>query len=324
MARTFQKEIACCEKAYSDNPESYTPRKREILAQVIAFLEGSNSIKRPAYARYICKNFRLSGKALAKKWNTSHPEDKKDEATFRTQVSVVSKELRKIFSYSPTEVFLNGTEDTSKLDYYENIMDKLEYQGKIHFDEMYISPVVSLARGMHSTRDYELSDCINEIALLRTLSISNIAKYINNAGVDADKLRYLRRVLDTDVLGTRDQGLREKKFELIRVLALTEPDAISDTEPSICMEEYLYNQKNMLISPREAFHEVGVISRKKAGEGYPDEKKDEDMVSRLTSVLLFMNRSVFGDFMKEITPDEAFEAIRRYKKITKEQEGDQL
>lgn len=112
MARTFQKEIACCEKAYSDNPESYTPRQREILAKVIAFLEGGNSIKRPAYARYICKNFRLSGKALAKKWNTSYPEDKKDEATFRTQVSVVSKELRKIFSYSPTEVFLNETEDT--------------------------------------------------------------------------------------------------------------------------------------------------------------------------------------------------------------------
>ena len=105
--RNFFRELRNCEEAVlsedalftnlAGESEPYQESTKKTLCEVISIVSSGMFFRTNSPSYFIVKNFRLGPSRLAALWNEKHPDDRKAESTWRSQVYSVSQKFFRLF-----------------------------------------------------------------------------------------------------------------------------------------------------------------------------------------------------------------------------------
>ena len=205
------------------NNEEYDVAVQKSLQSLIAYLE-SGKITNSRVNKFILKNFRKTLSEMISLWNDN--EDifrEKSIDTLRGQVSELSSQLYEIFGdivsiYSSQNMFFNN-EDMA-----EKRLKMLQMREVVAIDDAVIPELYYMFLSDELTPEYiPPEELRKEIALIKFLTKKNIFDLVEK--VDTNKLVYIRRVLNKELITAKNKFFNTTKLEL-----LEEFEKVGDTE----------------------------------------------------------------------------------------------
>ena len=119
--RNFFRELRNCEEAVlsedalftnlAGESEPYQESTKKTLCEVISIVSSGMFFRTNSPSYFIVKNFRLGPSRLAALWNEKHPDDRKAESTWRSQVYSVSQKFFRLFGDDFFQVFVSQNMD---------------------------------------------------------------------------------------------------------------------------------------------------------------------------------------------------------------------
>lgn len=212
MAKSFFKILTDIENRVILSPEStYSDETKEIVQGVVSFVE-SGSITDASIAKFICKNFRLDNQSMLRAYNISVPYDKMiSTSTLRSYISRLSNELYDVFGLNFYEIFIEN--DINKQRSIKSTLGITDLED-LSFKDLFIGAVDDKASRGLICNNITIDDCEKEIEVLKLLTNSHVEELLSQ--VDANKLAYLRRVLNRPIINSK--ALNYEKVELLQML----------------------------------------------------------------------------------------------------------
>lgn len=225
--------------------------------------------------QFISKNYMLSVEDLTKKWNMTHTKQK-IEMTFRGQISTLSSKYYKLFGVNASnfeEALLSGDNNHPIIIRILKILTAIEVDSE---------PLVSRFRygiidylGDYETDNtYEVSECENELRLLKMLDKKNLELIFSK--FDKDKLAYIVQMMNADLIQSEvtdferlDKHTRQviKKNDGSVALRRVISPVVNDMKMELCLR--FNNTKPMKLSVAKKINDMQVVNEN-AVEVAPD------------------------------------------------------
>ena len=215
------------------NNEEYDVAVQQSLQSLIAYLE-SGKITNSRVNKFILKNFRKTLSEMISLWNDN--EDifrEKSIDTLRGQVSELSSQLYEIFGdivsiYSSQNMFFNNEDMAAEgrrgMAEIEKRLKMLQMREVVAIDDAVIPELYYVFLSDELTPEYiPPEELRKEIALIKFLTKKNIFDLVEK--VDTNKLVYIRRVLNKELITAKNKFFNTTKLEL-----LEEFEKVGDTE----------------------------------------------------------------------------------------------
>lgn len=185
-----------------------TAMKRRTYARVEELISSGVFTKSEA-EKFICSHYKLSGTQITELWNKTHTVNyktsvKKAESTFRTQTRTLSAKVlyllkfESVIAYSNFLVVAgNEQEEIAECNRIFSICDAFSYPD-MDFKSDYSYTLRQYMYDYKTDRSYALSECVNELRLLKNMRQSNLIRLFDKC--DKDKLAFLIEQLDKDLI----------------------------------------------------------------------------------------------------------------------------
>ena len=217
--------------------------------------------------QFISKNYLLNVEDLTKKWNMTHTKQK-IEMTFRGQISTLSSKYYKLFGVNAStfeEALLSGDNDHPIIIRILKILTAIEVE---------LEPLVSRFRygimdylGEYETHNhYEVSECENELRLLKMLDKKNLELIFSQ--FDKDKLAYIVQMMNADLIQSEvtdferlDKHTRQvikKKDGSVSLRRVISP-IVNDMKMELCLR--FHDTKPMKLSVAKVVPETKTLEK---------------------------------------------------------------
>ena len=207
---SFMSKLAKLENGIIYHPDmDYTSEVRQSLWLLITYIE-SAEISSSEVSKFILRNFRCRNNELLQKWNDTHIFKPKKMETLRGQISELSSQLYHIFG-DIDDIYTNQKMVDIKLINYK--IDALKMREVKSVDESVISELQSYFIDEQLTQTYFPEECDKELKLIKALSRQHIYSMIDE--IDKDKLLYVRRLLNQELISTKKSDFNIEKYEMI-------------------------------------------------------------------------------------------------------------
>ena len=206
---SFTSKLKELEKEIINEPElEYPIEVRQSLWGLITYIESAD-IASSEVAKFILRNFRLSLKELLIKWNDTHLKPKTNN-TLRGQVSELSSQLYEVFG-DIGDIYPNI--EMEEMTQINEKIDALKMREVVSIDDSVIEELQSYFINDQLTKSYFPDECRKELALIKALSKQHIYESIDS--VNLDKLLYIRRLLNQQLISTKKSDFNTEKYEMI-------------------------------------------------------------------------------------------------------------
>lgn len=224
--RNFFRELKNCEDVILSEDATfinlagesvpYQESTKKTLCEVISIVSSGRFFRWESPSYFIVKNFRLGPSSLAALWNEKHPDDRKVESTWRSQVYSVSQKFFKLFGGDFFQVFVS--QDVAGIERIRNTLALLSIP-ELEFWELFYGEVDKYCEG-YDGYNFSIAECEKELEFLsRILRCCLIPEM---EALDGCKLQYLKYVLDKPVLNLTDFSVNEDKVEALSALGVPE------------------------------------------------------------------------------------------------------
>ena len=213
--------------------ESYELTVYDNLTEFVA----SGFVSRSSTAKFISEHWYLPTPVMCKALNSSQGANFTADS-LRVQVNLLSNQYCELFPFSVADAFEKGI--VKQLDYINSVCNALlnyDTENEIVANTVVASEVVNSVDEYGDTvKRYSLSDCENELRVLKMLSKGNIYGYLDEC--DKEKLAYLIQNLNSPLLihkkGERLKTLNTVKLDILTMLGRMENVSLKlDDEISI-------------------------------------------------------------------------------------------
>ena len=222
--RNFFRELRNCEEAVlsedalftnlAGESEPYQESTKKTLCEVISIVSSGMFFRTNSPSYFIVKNFRLGPSRLAALWNEKHPDDRKAESTWRSQVYSVSQKFFRLFGDDFFQVFVS-----QNMDGIERIRGTLALLSipELESWELLVGEVDKYCEGYQGD-NFTIAECGKELRFLRRMLRCRLIPEME--ALDGCKLQYLKWVLDKPVLNLQDFSINRDKVEALSALGV--------------------------------------------------------------------------------------------------------
>ena len=224
--RNFFRELKNCEDVVlsedatftnlAGETEPYQESTKKTLCEVISIVSSGRFFRWDSPSYFIVKNFRLGPSSLAALWNEKHPDDRKVESTWRSQVYSVSQKFFKLFGGDFFQVFVS--QDMAGIERIRNTLALLSIP-ELEFWELFYAEVDKYCDGYEGD-NFTLTECERELHFLSRILRCRLIPEME--ALDGCKLQYLKYVLDNPVLNLTDFSVNRDKVEALAALGVPE------------------------------------------------------------------------------------------------------
>lgn len=222
--RNFFRELRHCEDAVLSEDavftnlagvvEPYQECTKKTLCEVISIVSSGRFFRINSPSYFIVKNFRLGPSRLAALWNEKHPDDRKAESTWRSQVYSVSQKFFRLFGDDFFQVFVS--QDIAGIERIRGIYTLLSIP-ELEFEELFFGEVDRYCEG-YMGDDFALAECGKELQFLSRILRCRLIPEME--ALDGCKLQYLKWVLDKPVLNLGDFSINQDKVAALSALGV--------------------------------------------------------------------------------------------------------
>lgn len=168
--------------------EKYTTEVLEKLVEYIRNCSWSDN----ETMKFVARNFTVSQTYLPELWCQMYPDKpEKADSTFRVNYQNINNYLRNVFPVNLIEMFV--TDDKIALESLSRLIDSLYLNDKRIETQLGSQLCYSLSKLVLPAKKYEVDECLTELQVLRTLSVSNSMDILSTC--DENKLAYVYHVL---------------------------------------------------------------------------------------------------------------------------------
>lgn len=184
----------------------FNSKSKSILYRLIDFIE--NDYGTTTVSRFICRYWDRKPKELVELWEEETGRIK-TKSCFRAQRSKISQQLNELFSDNIVELFFN-----EELDEINNLL-KILKKPSISFSDVVTKEMQRFE--FSEINDYEIYELSTELKAIKFYTSDAVKKMLSK--LDMDKLFYIRRILNQDLI-INDISINHKKLELLNALQL--------------------------------------------------------------------------------------------------------
>ena len=220
--KSFTSKLKELEREIINEPEfDYPIEVKQSLWGLITYIESAD-IATSEVAKFILRNFRLSLHESLAKWNDTHIKPKTMN-TLRGQVSELSSQLYEVFG-DIGDIYPNL--DMKKMTQINYKIDALKMREAVSIDDSVIGELQSYFINDQLTKIYFPDECRKELALIKALSKQHIYEKIDS--VDLDKLLYIRRLMNQQLISTKKSDFNTEKYEMILAMKKVNINILKD------------------------------------------------------------------------------------------------
>ena len=217
MRRNFFQVMRIVNKDYENG--SLCSSSEKLFSRLIESVE-SGGFSNSDITKFICQNWKLDYKELTSFWNGLNGTEKSKD-TFRSQVSTISAHLFTIFGDVQPSVFGNpnelSSEDISIRERLVAILDSMITEDTFA-KNIYILEVLNYFEDLDAKDSFPLSECENELKVLKLLTKSNIYSLLDTC--NSAKLKYILSIMIQPLTSNRYRTVNLEKLEIMRNLGL--------------------------------------------------------------------------------------------------------
>lgn len=252
----------------------------EVFDLLDAFVTGGLNTKNEAMA-YVCSNWLLPSKDAYKSFVEATGSTVSYSA-FRVELNNISLQFMKIFPFRLVLAFGDGTSiapDREKLDYIYTICQAVLQNtsgGDITAKDILVNEVIALA-DYDRPRPFTVSECSNEIKVIKTLSKSSVFNFIDNC--DREKLTYVVKCLNEPLLikrkGERGKTLNSIKLDFLLAFNMADSTGLGeDTENS--NKDLLWVSN--IMENKTPFEPIAIEEPVSSDESIGENDEDDDVI----------------------------------------------
>lgn len=250
--------------------------------------------------QFICKNYTLDVSRLTDKWNYTH-SNKKKEVTFRGQVSVLSNKIYRMFETNASELesLIMNEDDTHEVSL--RIINFVKAKGVLSksLEGRFSFTIQDYLRGHEPVGVYSVSECIEEIRLLKMMDKKNLEAIFSQ--VDTDKLAYVMEMMRADLILYESMEYEQKDKSTKEVLKKADGSVatrkvfnpvINDIKMALLLEFNSVKVKRLSVANQEIeSKEKGVLDSKPIYEPKEVIDSNSKMIPKLSSKSYQLNIS---------------------------------
>ena len=224
--RNFFRELKNCEDAVLSEDATFTnlagesapyqESTKRTLCEVISVVSSGRFFRWDSPSYFIVKNFRSGPSRLTALWNEKHPDDRKVESTWRSQVYSLSQKFFKLFGGDFFQVFVS--QDVAGLERIRGILALLSIP-ELEFWELLFEEVDKYCEGYEGD-NFTIAECEKELQFLSRILRCRLIPEME--ALDGIKLQYLKHILDKPVLNLTDFSVNRDKVEALSALGVPE------------------------------------------------------------------------------------------------------
>lgn len=252
VMQTVQREI---ERGAVDS------KSRELFEDLVSSVE-TCGFSNSDITKYICKNWRVPSGDLVTRWY-GELGGKKSKTTFRSQISTASKQLFDIYGNIQPSTFGKSStlsdEDKAIRSHLSAVIKSFLIEDT-YAANVFISEVLNYFDDPVPIGKYDMSDCQNELKVLKLLAKTNIYNLLDTC--DNDKLKYLLYVLAQPLTVSRTRSVNLDKLDILKQFGLTKTSysMLNNVEDSASEAEDVPSNTVEVEEKRDHRFKLGIIN----------------------------------------------------------------
>lgn len=179
------------ETEFGDSERSHEKYTYEVLQKLVEYIRNATWSDNETL-KFVARNFTVSQTNLPELWCQMFPDKpEKADSTFRVNYQNINNYLRNVLPVNLVEMFVN--DDKASLESLSRLIDSLYINDKRIETQLGSQLCYALSRLTLPSKKFDVGECLNELQVLRTLSVSNSIDILDTC--DEAKLAYVYYVL---------------------------------------------------------------------------------------------------------------------------------